>query len=151
MNKDNKSALSPTDKWPTMIVSSKVVLYNIGKLDVEWFNHNNIWKKKIKNPKWLPAKACAIKSCENVVLLHKTCKWCSTGNRDQGGITSVILNIFIKTALHRSFVFCRGGDSCLVWMGVCGPGGTHIFRRTGMCRSNGSLFYKKSLNMGPVF
>ena len=30
-------------------------------------------------------------------------------------------------------------------------GGTHIFGRTGMCRSNGSLFYKKSLNMGPVF
>ena len=31
------------------------------------------------------------------------------------------------------------------------PGGTHIFGRMGMCRSNGSLFYKKSLNMGPVF
>ena len=31
------------------------------------------------------------------------------------------------------------------------PGGTHIFGRTGMYRSNGSLFYKKSLNMGPVF
>ena len=31
------------------------------------------------------------------------------------------------------------------------PGVTHIFGRTGMCRSNGSLFYKKSLNMGPVF
>ena len=32
------------------------------------------------------------------------------------------------------------------------PGeGTQIFGRTGMCRSNGSLFYKKSLNMGPVF
>ena len=29
--------------------------------------------------------------------------------------------------------------------------GTHIFGRTGMCRPNGSLFYKKSLNMGPVF
>ena len=26
-----------------------------------------------------------------------------------------------------------------------------MFGRTGMCRSNGSLFYKKSLNMGPVF
>ena len=32
-----------------------------------------------------------------------------------------------------------------------GGGGTQIFGRTGMCRSNGSLFYKKSLNMGPVF
>ena len=31
------------------------------------------------------------------------------------------------------------------------PGGTNIFGRTGMCRSNGSLFYKKSWNMGPVF
>ena len=31
------------------------------------------------------------------------------------------------------------------------PGGTHIFGRTGMCRFNGSVFYKKSLNMGPVF
>ena len=32
------------------------------------------------------------------------------------------------------------------------PGkGSHILRQTGMCRSNGSLFYKKSLNMGPVF
>ena len=32
-----------------------------------------------------------------------------------------------------------------------GVGGTHIFDRTGMCHSNGSLFYKKSLNMGPAF
>ena len=33
-----------------------------------------------------------------------------------------------------------------------GPGGgTHIFGRMGMCRSNGLLFYKKSLNMGPIF
>ena len=29
-------------------------------------------------------------------------------------------------------------------------GGIHIFGRTRMCRSNGSLFYKKSLNMGPI-
>ena len=34
---------------------------------------------------------------------------------------------------------------------VIPQGGTQIFGRTGMCRSNGSLFYKKSLNMGPVF
>ena len=44
-----------------------------------------------------------------------------------------------------------------------GPGGTHILGRTGMCRSNGSLFLqeilkhgsrflpKKSLNMGQLF
>ena len=30
-------------------------------------------------------------------------------------------------------------------------GGVLIFGWTGMCRSNGSLFYKKSLNMGPAF
>ena len=30
-------------------------------------------------------------------------------------------------------------------------GGTHIFGRMGMCCSNGSFFYKKSLNMGPIF
>ena len=34
---------------------------------------------------------------------------------------------------------------------IPGGGGTHIFGQTGMCRSTGSLFYKKSLNMGPVF
>ena len=37
------------------------------------------------------------------------------------------------------------------WQPPLPPGGTHIFGQTGMCRSNGSLFYKKSLNMGPVF
>ena len=31
------------------------------------------------------------------------------------------------------------------------PGGTHILRYTGMCRSNRSLFHKKSLNMRPIF
>ena len=36
-------------------------------------------------------------------------------------------------------------------LGAETPGGTRIFGRTGMCCSNGSLFYKKSLNMGPVF
>ena len=29
-------------------------------------------------------------------------------------------------------------------------GCTHMVRHMGMCRSNGSLFHKKSLNMGPV-
>ena len=38
------------------------------------------------------------------------------------------------------------------WSGLLGSRvGTHIFGQTGMCRSNGSLFYKKSLNMGPIF
>ena len=33
------------------------------------------------------------------------------------------------------------------------PGGgvLDIFDRTGMCRSNGSLFYKNSLNIGSIF
>ena len=30
-------------------------------------------------------------------------------------------------------------------------GGTYILRHTGMCHSNGSLFHKKSLNMGFIF
>ena len=36
-------------------------------------------------------------------------------------------------------------------MSTYNRGGAHIFGRTGMCRSNGLLFYKKSLNTGPVF
>ena len=40
----------------------------------------------------------------------------------------------------------------MFWTGGGGGGGdTDILRQTGMCCSNGSLFYKKSLNMGPVF
>ena len=30
-------------------------------------------------------------------------------------------------------------------------GGTHIWRHTGMCRIFGSVFLKKSLDMGPIF
>ena len=30
-------------------------------------------------------------------------------------------------------------------------GGTHILRHMGKCCSNGSLFHKKALNMGPIF
>ena len=48
-----------------------------------------------------------------------------------------------------------GGMSlCEVFLGSRGLGGyshIHVLRQTGMCRSNGSLLYKKSLNMGPVF
>ena len=46
---------------------------------------------------------------------------------------------------------------CDVWAGVRATGhvmrGDYsvILRQMGMCCSNGSLFYKKSLNMGPVF
>ena len=44
------------------------------------------------------------------------------------------------------------GEPENVWILPGGGGGTHIFGRTGMCRSNGSLFYeKKSLNMGQLF
>ena len=32
-----------------------------------------------------------------------------------------------------------------------GGRGTRISRQTGMCHSNGSLFYKKFLDIGPVF
>ena len=38
-----------------------------------------------------------------------------------------------------------------VWMMHRGGGGTHIFGWTGMCCPNGSLFYKKPLNISPVF
>ena len=31
------------------------------------------------------------------------------------------------------------------------PRGTHMLRHTGMCRIFGSFFWKKSLNMGPIF
>ena len=34
---------------------------------------------------------------------------------------------------------------------VGGGGPTHILRHMGMCRSNGSLFHKLSLIMGPIF
>ena len=40
---------------------------------------------------------------------------------------------------------------CWVTSGNIRGGGTHIFGQMGMCRSNGSFFTKKSLNMGPVF
>ena len=29
--------------------------------------------------------------------------------------------------------------------------GTHVLRHTGMCRSNGLLFHKKSLGVSPIF
>ena len=38
----------------------------------------------------------------------------------------------------------------MVLVGGGGGGSTHILRQTEMCHSNGSLFYKKSLNMGPI-
>ena len=36
-------------------------------------------------------------------------------------------------------------SSLFIWRG------TYILRHMGMCHSNGSLFHKKSLNMGPIF
>ena len=41
-------------------------------------------------------------------------------------------------------------DNHLQWLRMTyksGGGGTHIFGRTGMCRPDESLFYKKSLNI----
>ena len=49
--------------------------------------------------------------------------------------------------LYTSIYFLKNFEAC----SHRGGGGTHIFDRTGMCSSNGSLFYKKSLNMGPIF
>ena len=56
-----------------------------------------------------------------------------------------------------SLITCK--STCIkliiVWFTICSLGGrrrgTHILMQMGMCCSNGSLFYKKSLNMGPVF
>ena len=45
--------------------------------------------------------------------------------------------------------------STMVFLLIPGGGGTNIFGRTpgrtGIYRSNGSFFYKNSLNMGPIF
>ena len=46
---------------------------------------------------------------------------------------------------HQSVAF---NSLATQWVG---EGGTHLLRQTRMCRSNGSLFYQKSFNMGPVF
>ena len=53
----------------------------------------------------------------------------------------------IICSIRCSFVFVVK----IFWCLPRARGGTHIFGRTGMCRSNGSFFYKKSLNMGPFF
>ena len=54
---------------------------------------------------------------------------------------------YIRVSPPRYPVVCM----CLApWRGG-GGGVTHIFRYTGMWCSNGSLFHKKSLNMGPIF
>ena len=37
-----------------------------------------------------------------------------------------------------------------LWSAICGGGGTHMLRHTGMCRPNGLLFHQKSLDMGPT-
>ena len=58
-------------------------------------------------------------------------------------------NYTLQTADINSFMIQNGTN--LDNQQIKDLGGTHIFGRTGMCRSNGSLFYKKSLNMGPVF
>ena len=50
-----------------------------------------------------------------------------------------------------SLTILQGFCYLICFMCIFPGGGTHIFGRTGMYRSNGSLFYKKSLNMGPVF
>ena len=57
--------------------------------------------------------------------------------------------------MHKVFKNkAQGCSTPLSGQGInCAPGGggTHLLRQRRMCRSNGSLFYQKSLNMGPVF
>ena len=60
----------------------------------------------------------------------------------------------IQVSIDMVGIFSCGKLSLegLTIMQHCTPGwGTHKFGRMGMCCSNGSLFYKKFLNMGPVF
>ena len=60
------------------------------------------------------------------------------------------VHCFCKIASHIACtLFLNAWVSCMIDSFT--RGGTHIFGRTVICRSNGSLFYKKSLNMGPVF
>ena len=58
-----------------------------------------------------------------------------------------LLNIFCTQMWSIEHMANRGRTICC----YPGGGGTHILRQTEMYHSDGSLFYKKSLNMGPVF
>ena len=59
---------------------------------------------------------------------------------------------YLKQVADRVHVRCKFTCCVLSTGSRITPGGgySHIWP-TGMCRPNGSLFYKKSLNMGPVF
>ena len=58
--------------------------------------------------------------------------------------------IVLNTVDFTNLLFCLV-LSCLDTGQHPGGGGTHLFGWTGMCHSHGSPFYKKSLNMGPIF
>ena len=75
-----------------------------------------------------------------------------------------ILSLLLAFAhLAGKFTWWAGGESkwhkeinkrnlsfTLYHFNIHMEGGTQILKQTGMCRSNGSLCYKKSLNMGSV-
>ena len=62
-------------------------------------------------------------------------------------------NVSLETQLPLlgSTDVCTSSYAFTVFCPLAPPGGTHILRQMGIRRSNGSLFYKKSLNIGPVF
>ena len=52
---------------------------------------------------------------------------------------------------NRPFMLIMNLDRRLIHRYFNSQGGTHILRHARMCRSNRSLFHKKSLHMGPIF
>ena len=74
-------------------------------------------------------------------------RWEYFGSHEGGGINMHLRVVFsISCGPSRDTFITTSMDRK-----VCTQGGTHIFAGMGMCRSNGSLFYKKSLNIVPVF
>ena len=86
----------------------------------------------------------------NYFNLHK-CDWLQIATEHpQNGSGKLGLNDFL-----HNFEFTKQENSSpnvgFMHRRNPGEGGTHIFGQTGMCRSNGCFFNKKSLNMGPAF
>ena len=82
--------------------------------------------------------------------MNSISRWCTWVHTHME--TDFLLGSSVSVHCHNSFTH-SDAKYTNIWIKLeWKPGrGTHIFGRTGMCRSNGSLFYKKSLNMGPVF
>ena len=70
--------------------------------------------------------------------------------QDGGGVLKFSLVLVIMVVTLRAQTAQLDCPFHIVVLVHPGGGGTHIFGWTGMYWSNGSLFYKKSLNMGPV-